>query len=85
MGLNEFACWILSDCPGTESEQAGKTSACQGCPNQKLCASGATKAPDPGMTAKQQLFIMYEKYGSAPAHKATNIWSQVYRADVRFG
>lgn len=36
------------DCPGTSSEQAGKSSACQGCPNQNICASGAAKAPDPG-------------------------------------
>ncbi|XP_045932189.1 cytosolic Fe-S cluster assembly factor nubp1 isoform X2 [Micropterus dolomieu] len=36
-------------CPGTTSEQAGKSSSCQGCPNQKLCASGATKAPDPAI------------------------------------
>ncbi|CAJ1076418.1 cytosolic Fe-S cluster assembly factor NUBP1 [Xyrichtys novacula] len=36
-------------CPGTKSEQAGKASPCQGCPNQKLCASGATKAPDPAI------------------------------------
>ncbi|XP_033999618.1 cytosolic Fe-S cluster assembly factor nubp1 [Trematomus bernacchii] len=36
-------------CPGTASEQAGKTSSCEGCPNQKTCASGATKAPDPAI------------------------------------
>ncbi|XP_010781811.1 cytosolic Fe-S cluster assembly factor nubp1 isoform X3 [Notothenia coriiceps] len=36
-------------CPGTASEQAGKTSSCDGCPNQKACASGATKAPDPAI------------------------------------
>ncbi|XP_032826245.1 cytosolic Fe-S cluster assembly factor NUBP1 [Petromyzon marinus] len=36
-------------CPGTSSEQAGKVSACQGCPNQTLCASGVTKAPDPAI------------------------------------
>nr|CAD7400744.1 unnamed protein product [Timema cristinae] len=36
-------------CPGTESESAGKVSACQGCPNQDICASGATKGPDPGV------------------------------------
>ncbi|XP_043486375.1 cytosolic Fe-S cluster assembly factor NUBP1 homolog isoform X1 [Polistes fuscatus] len=36
-------------CPGTKSEQAGKASACAGCPNQKLCASGATKQADPGI------------------------------------
>ena len=27
-------------CPGTESDQAGKSSACAGCPNQNVCASG---------------------------------------------
>lgn len=36
-------------CPGTQSDQAGKASSCQGCPNQKLCASGETKAPDPAI------------------------------------
>lgn len=37
------------DCPGTNSDQAGKSSSCQGCPNQNICASGAAKAPDPGI------------------------------------
>ncbi|XP_029946313.1 cytosolic Fe-S cluster assembly factor nubp1 isoform X2 [Salarias fasciatus] len=36
-------------CPGTQSEQAGKSASCQGCPNQKLCASGAASAPDPAI------------------------------------
>lgn len=35
-------------CPGTQSETAGKVSACAGCPNQSICASGAARAPDPG-------------------------------------
>lgn len=30
-------------CPGVESEEAGKASPCAGCPNQKLCSSGAAK------------------------------------------
>lgn len=34
-------------CPGTQSEQAGKTSSCQGCPNQAICASGKAKEADP--------------------------------------
>ena len=33
-------------CPGTESEDAGKASACAGCPNQNICATGP-KGPDP--------------------------------------
>jgi hypothetical protein len=36
-------------CPGSQSSSAGKVSACQGCPNQKICASGKPSAPDPGL------------------------------------
>lgn len=45
----------FTDCPGTQSESAGKVSACQGCPNQSLCASGATRGPDLGK--KCEVFI----------------------------
>ncbi|XP_023230665.1 cytosolic Fe-S cluster assembly factor nubp1-like isoform X2 [Centruroides sculpturatus] len=34
-------------CPGVSSEEAGKASGCQGCPNQKICASGKLQGPDP--------------------------------------
>ena len=30
-------------CPGTQSQDAGKADACQGCPNQKICASSVPK------------------------------------------
>ncbi|VDP02387.1 unnamed protein product [Soboliphyme baturini] len=30
-------------CPGVESDSAGKASACEGCPNQRLCVSGVSK------------------------------------------
>ncbi|GBG90258.1 hypothetical protein CBR_g50436 [Chara braunii] len=36
------------NCPGTGSEAAGKASACQGCPNQQICAT-APKGPDPDL------------------------------------
>ncbi|XP_026325182.1 cytosolic Fe-S cluster assembly factor NUBP1 homolog [Hyposmocoma kahamanoa] len=36
-------------CPGTQSQDAGKASACAGCPNQNLCASGAANLPDPAI------------------------------------
>jgi len=36
-------------CPGVRSEAAGKASSCAGCPNQKLCASGEAKKPDPAV------------------------------------
>lgn len=35
------------DCPGTQSEDAGKASACAGCPNQNICASGKKPKPNP--------------------------------------
>lgn len=35
------------DCPGTQSDNAGKASACAGCPNQSVCDSGSLKAHDP--------------------------------------
>lgn len=38
------------ECPGTQSERAGKASACEGCPNQSICASGTQgDAVDPGV------------------------------------
>ncbi|XP_053974863.1 cytosolic Fe-S cluster assembly factor NUBP1 homolog isoform X2 [Hylaeus anthracinus] len=58
-------------CPGTTSEDAGKASMCAGCPNQILCASGATKQPDPGIalvkerlsTVKNKILILSGKGG----------------------
>lgn len=32
-------------CPGPQSESAGRTSACAGCPNQTACSSGQAKLP----------------------------------------
>lgn len=37
-------------CPGTQSKDAGKQSACQGCPNQNLCSSGKANLPDPAVS-----------------------------------
>ncbi|CAH2039894.1 unnamed protein product, partial [Iphiclides podalirius] len=36
-------------CPGTQSDDAGKASACAGCPNQNICASGEASGPDPAI------------------------------------
>lgn len=41
---------IPSDCPGVNSESAGKSSTCAGCPNQKICASGEGPQKDPSIT-----------------------------------
>ncbi|XP_067944708.1 cytosolic Fe-S cluster assembly factor NUBP1 homolog [Watersipora subatra] len=36
-------------CPGTDSTEAGKASACQGCPNQQICASAKPAPVDPAI------------------------------------
>jgi Mrp family chromosome partitioning ATPase len=36
-------------CPGLDNDAAGKASACAGCPNQSICASGAAKEVDPAI------------------------------------
>jgi Mrp family chromosome partitioning ATPase len=35
------------NCPGLNSQDAGKASACAGCPNQKLCSTGEAQKEDP--------------------------------------
>ncbi|KAL5581305.1 hypothetical protein UlMin_013747 [Ulmus minor] len=37
-------------CPGPQSESAGKSDSCEGCPNQQVCAT-APKGPDPDLVA----------------------------------
>ena len=44
---HRFSLFLLT---GTEAEDAGKASACAGCPNQEACAS-APKGPDPDVAA----------------------------------
>lgn len=34
-------------CPGVQDENAGKADACEGCPNQTLCASGEARKENP--------------------------------------
>ena len=36
-------------CVGPESDSAGKSSGCAGCPNQQKCASGEGKSVDPAV------------------------------------
>lgn len=40
---------IPEKCPGSATEQAGRSDACAGCPNQKICASGEARLPDPSI------------------------------------
>lgn len=41
--------YTRTGCVGPQSAEAGKASACAGCPNQKVCASGEARAPDPAV------------------------------------
>lgn len=58
-------------CPGTQSQDAGKASACEGCPNQQICASGVPQAPDPDIqtiaeklkSVKHKILILSGKGG----------------------
>uniref|UniRef100_A0A1D1YN13 Cytosolic Fe-S cluster assembly factor NBP35 n=1 Tax=Anthurium amnicola TaxID=1678845 RepID=A0A1D1YN13_9ARAE len=61
---------IPEHCPGPTTEQAGKASACQGCPNQNVCAT-APKGPDPALplinermsSVKRKILILSGKGG----------------------
>ncbi|KAF9914388.1 cytosolic Fe-S cluster assembly factor nbp35 [Lobosporangium transversale] len=67
-------------CPGTESEQAGKASACEGCPNQNACAT-APKGPDPDLplindrmgTVKHKLLVLSGKGGVGKSSFTTQL------------
>ena len=43
-----------SECVGPASETAGKSSACQGCPNQGACSTGAFNTPEAKAKAQQE-------------------------------
>lgn len=71
-------------CPGTQSDEAGKSSACAGCPNQNLCSSGETKGVDPAIElVKQRLAEVKNKLlvvsGKGGVGKST-VTSMVARA-----
>uniref|UniRef100_U3FCP2 Fe-S cluster assembly factor nubp1-A-like protein n=1 Tax=Micrurus fulvius TaxID=8637 RepID=U3FCP2_MICFL len=59
------------DCPGTDSSEAGKADACQGCPNQGLCSLGQLAGPDPAIeeikekmkAVKHKLLVLSGKGG----------------------
>lgn len=50
-------------CPGPESEDAGKTSACEGCPNQAICASSKKEKETPADKAivNERLSVVQHK------------------------
>ncbi|KAM5153188.1 cytosolic Fe-S cluster assembly factor NUBP1 [Mantella aurantiaca] len=62
---------VPQHCPGTSSDAAGKSSACEGCPNQSICASGAAARTDPAIeeikenmsTVKHKILVLSGKGG----------------------
>jgi len=58
-------------CPGVGDKNAGKGEACDGCPNQNLCASGQMQTEDPSIqiireklsNIKHKLFVLSGKGG----------------------
>ncbi|XP_043284965.1 cytosolic Fe-S cluster assembly factor NUBP1 homolog [Venturia canescens] len=75
-------------CPGTQSDSAGKASACAGCPNQNICASGAPKLPDPAINAvkeclssvKHKVLVLSGK-GGVGKSTVTSLLSRAIAAD----
>lgn len=59
-------------CPGTQSELAGKASACEGCPNQGVCSSLPKLGPDPAIEEIRQKL-------SKVKHKVKNKYSQSHK------
>lgn len=58
-----FLCFAAADCPGTQSEAAGKAESCAGCPNQQICAT-APKGPDPGNTTLPLCTLLFPCFPS---------------------
>ena len=47
-----------SGCVGPTAESAGKNSACEGCPNQSACSSGAFNSPEAKAKAQQEVVAL---------------------------
>lgn len=78
-------------CPGPESDQAGKQSGCEGCPNQQTCASGEVK-PDESIPliesnlklVKHRILVLSGKGGVGKFIFIRQIY-RFYKPCVRFG
>lgn len=50
--------YSISDCPGADSNLAGKDSACDGCPNQRICLLRDKTPVDPGKLQFRKILVM---------------------------
>jgi len=72
---------VPDECPGVGTEESGKASACDGCPNQKICASAGPAAPDPDIDiiaerlsgVKHKLLILSGKGGVGKSTVTANL------------
>ncbi len=82
----------LTPSQGTESELAGKSEACAGCPNQDVCASGTAKGPDPALPfvrermtqVKRKILVLSGKGGVGKSTFAAQLgWAFASDPDVQ--
>jgi len=84
---------IPAACPGTQSETAGKSSACEGCPNQQVCSSGALKGPDPDISkvkermqnVKHKILVLSGKGGVGKSTFSTQLSRALAFSDQEVG
>ncbi|XP_013779473.1 cytosolic Fe-S cluster assembly factor nubp1-like isoform X1 [Limulus polyphemus] len=76
------------ECPGTQSEAAGKATPCQGCPNQQICASGQAKGPDPDieivkhkLLSVQHIILILSGKGGVGKSTVTSGLAHAFAAD----
>lgn len=79
-------------CPGPEAETAGKADACEGCPNQQICAT-APKGPDPDLiaieermaTVKHKILVLSGKGGVGKSTFAAQLSFALAEQDKQVG
>ncbi|KAJ3671536.1 hypothetical protein LUZ60_007615 [Juncus effusus] len=79
-------------CPGPQSESAGKSDACAGCPNQEICAT-APKGPDPDLVAiaermasvKHKILILSGKGGVGKSTFSAQLSFSLAQSDFQVG
>lgn len=81
------------NCVGPQSEQAGTASACEGCPNQKMCASGAAREEDPAVaqvaaqlaSVKRKVLVLSGKGGVGKSTVASQLAFGLASRGLRVG